>query len=189
VVRQRLAYQAEQVVLAQPAAAPVSDAELARYHRAHAARYTVPARYSFTQVFLSRSRRGQSLERDARALAARLQKACSGGERVAAHGDPSLLPGSLDDVDAATIDARFGPGFAAALGGVEPSVWSGPIASSYGVHLVCVRANAAAALVPLATARERVLADYRHDRRAELLAKRVRELRAAYRVDVQRVSS
>lgn len=189
VVRQRLAYQAEQLVLARPVTEAVSDAELRRYHERHAARYTAPARFSLAQVFVSRSRRGERAARDAERLSARLQGKKTPPLDATKCGDPSLLPPELEDVDAAALDARFGPGFAAAVAGLPGGVWSGPIPSAYGYHVVLVRSSSPAALAPLTAVRERVLADYRHDRRKETLAGRVRALRAGYRIDVRRSPS
>ncbi|MDB4991224.1 MAG: hypothetical protein JWN04_6402 [Myxococcaceae bacterium] len=186
VTRQRLMFQAEQLLTASNASTPATDRELTAYLHAHAARYTQPTRFSFTQVALVRARHGARLAQDAASLLEGLTRQAP-AEAQAQQGDPTLLPRSLDCAPAAALEARFGPSFGAALQDLPLDRWSGPVPSAYGLHLVFLRARSPKSVPALADIRTRVLADYRHDQRRELLRARVRALRGHYRIEVRRL--
>ena len=188
-VRRRLAFQSEQLLMARAEAEQPSDAALDAYSRAHAARYARPARFSLQQVLVSRDVHGANLSRAAAALRARLPEAAVDARAVGRLGDPSLLPGALVEVGARELDARFGPGFAKALDAAPLDAWAGPITGAYGLHYVRVTARIPGRVPPLSQIRERVLGDYRHDRRSDLLRERLRALRTRYRIDVRRQPS
>lgn len=183
VVRARLALQAEQlVVAAAPPDAP-SDATLGAYIDAHAARYGSPATLSLEQVYVRPERHGLMLARDLDVLARALADGIVPPERL---GDPTSLPRAVHGARDDLLNGRFGPGFAAAVADAPAGRWTGPIPSSYGVHFVRVIARTSARVPPLAEIRQRVLADYRHDRRAAILRDGLRALRAQYRIRVAR---
>jgi hypothetical protein len=185
VTRQRLAFQAEQLLTARVATEQPGDVVLDAYLRAHRVRYTLPQRVSFVQVFVSRGRHGAQLAVDASSLLSELTRARVAGDAAASFGDPSLLPHRFSAVDAVLVDAQLGAGFAEALWRSQPGQWAGPITSAYGQHLVLVEERIDGRLPALAELRERVLADYRHDRRRELLRERLRALRSSYRVELR----
>src|SRR5690606_15443184 len=58
-----------------------------------------------------------------------------------AEGDASLLPAALEDASASEIARVFGADFAAALDALPVGGWHGPLRSSFGVHLVELRAR------------------------------------------------
>jgi parvulin-like peptidyl-prolyl isomerase len=59
----------------------------------------------------------------------------------------------------------FGPEFVARLAALPPGRWSGPVASSYGSHLVRVEARTEPEPVTLAQARATVLRDFHEEQR------------------------
>jgi len=185
VARQRLAFQAEQLLGARSASERPSDAALSAYLREHAARYVVPARTSFVQVFLSRTERGDRAERDAEALRDRLAREEPALDDVHTRGDATRLPARLEVATGTEIEARFGPAFTAALHALPEGSWRGPIASPFGLHVVRVSARVPPTPPALASVRARVLADYQHDRRRALMRAQLDALRARYRVEVR----
>jgi hypothetical protein len=185
VTRQRLVFQAEQLLTASAATAEVGDDALQAYLQQHRERYAQPERLSFRQVFVSRARHADRLEAHAEALRAQLERAALAGSWEPAGGDPSLLPRQLEGADAASIEARFGAGFAQAVAAAELGRWSAPVASAYGLHLVWPLEHIAARVPTLAELRARVLADYRHDLRRRTLTERLRDLRARYRIELR----
>jgi hypothetical protein len=140
VVRRRLAQKMRLLLGEAARAEEPSEAELAAYLAAHAERFTEPARVTLSQRWF---------ESEARARAA----LAAGGEP---RGEAIALPAELPSHSEAELAARFGPGFAAAAFRAPDGRWSGPIASSYGHHLVRVRARAAARRSPLAAVRSQV---------------------------------
>lgn len=182
VVRARLKLQAEQLVVAAAQPPEPEDAALKAYAAAHAERYASPPTVSIEQVYVRPDRHGALLARDLRVLA----HALAAGTVPDRLGDPTSLPRRLQGAHAAALDARFGPRFFAALADAPLGRWTGPVSSSYGVHYVRVIARTPARIPALSEIRPRVLADYRHDRRAAVLRARLQALRAHYRIHVAR---
>lgn len=187
VARQRLTFQAEQLLASEAPGEGESDQTLTDYLRTHLDRYQAPPQVRITQVFLSRALRGDQLDADAARIADVLRTQPEPSD-LHALGDATLLPAALDASEQ-EIDQRFGPHFAAQLRPCAEGSWCGPVASVYGAHLVRIDARREAELPALSAVRTRVLADYLHDRRRERLRERLRALRAEYRIDVERLRS
>jgi hypothetical protein len=140
VVRRRLAQKMRLLLGEAARAVEPSGAELEAYLAAHAGRFTEPARILLSQRWFDSEAEAKT------ALAA-------GGEP---RGEAIALPGELPSHSEAELAARFGPAFAAAAFAAPDGRWSGPIASSYGHHLVRVRARTPARRSPLAAVRSQV---------------------------------
>lgn len=132
-----------------------------------------PARVRISQVFLSRDRRGAALAEDARRLGASL-KGVTPAESDR-FGDPFLHGTHLPDLTVRELDNLFGPGFGEALAAAPTGAWSGPYASSYGLHWVWVHERTPAQRVSREEARaallERVRLRHRDEAFHHLLAK------------------
>ncbi|MFI5216379.1 MAG: peptidyl-prolyl cis-trans isomerase [Candidatus Limnocylindria bacterium] len=137
VVRRRLVQRLELRALAWARATEPSDAELAELLAREQERFALPARVRLTQVFLSRDRHGAGLAAADRALAKQL--ASLPPELALRLGDPFLLGSQLPPRTHAELAGSFGAGFAGAVAGLSQGRWSGPIASSYGLHRVYVQ--------------------------------------------------
>jgi hypothetical protein len=184
VVRRRLVERMRLAIAAAAAPAPPPDAELEAILAHEPERFRRPPLVQLTQVYLSRDRRGAGLERDARTLLAELGARGVPPEQAALRGDPFLWPARLPLSSERALAARLGPGFAAAAVRLEPERWSGPIASSYGLHLVWVHRRLPGRLPPLAEVRDEVVARWREQREAEALAQALSVLRREVEVRV-----
>jgi hypothetical protein len=146
VVRRRLA-QKMRLLLAEPARdAEPSEAELAAWLAAHPERFTEPERVTLAQLYF----------RDAARARGALPALASGEAPTPGLGDPLALPRELPSHSRAELAARFGPAFADAAFAAPDGRWHGPVASSYGAHLVKVRARTPARVSPLAAVRSEV---------------------------------
>ena len=161
------------------------DGELRAYLERHRDRYLQPARTSLWHVFLARERRGAAIDRDARALLARLRAQATPPATAAALGDPFPPGVHLRAQSAQDLTRVFGPDFAPAILGLAPGSWAGPVRSAYGLHLVWVEETAPARMPPLDAVRSQVLAQYRDERQEADLAELMRTLRAKYVVRVE----
>ena len=135
----------------------------------HADRYRQGPRFAFRQVGF----RGDAAEAQARRLLARLASAGPDAS-LDGLGDLKMLPADVDLAPRSEVERLFGTVFADALPGLPLGQWSGPVPSSFGMHVVLVRKREAE--------REPVLEDVRGIVQRELLAERkVRQLAAMER--------
>ena len=160
------------------AAAPSAD-EVEDYFARHAERYRRPPRTTFDHVFLSADRRTDPAG-DATALLPRIRAA--GGADWQRLGDPFMLSRTYADRTDAEIAGMFGAGFANAVSALPKDGWSGPVESTYGMHLVRVHERTPPRRPSLDELRERVVADLREERRRERGRAAFRALRDDYEV-------
>lgn len=96
-------------------------------------------------------------------------------------GDP-FLGGPRARGTSKQLDARFGPGFGAAVSAVGGDGWSDPIRSSYGLHRVRITERIPGGAPSLDEVRERVRRDLLAERAASERARRLDELVEAMQV-------
>jgi hypothetical protein len=156
--------------------------DVAAWFEANQERYRTPARVSFTQVFIDLDRRGETGEREARVILAGLRQGSVTPESV---GDGMLLDATYDGHSVQDIEGLFGSDFTAALPGLAPGEWSGPVASGYGLHLVRLDARSAGEIPPLAQIETRVRADIDYERRQQANEEIYQRFLARYEVVVE----
>lgn len=178
VVRRRLIERVRLAVAEAARREPIETAELEAYLAAHAELFRRPARVDLAQVFLSRDRRGESLERDAAEIAARLAQQSPTAAEALAWSDPSLLPQSLAGVSEDEIARHFGDDFARAAHAAETGVWTGPIPSTFGLHFLRVGARWPAVDPPLFEVEAGVRARVQRDREEAALRRLLEQLRS-----------
>jgi len=178
-VRQKMEFLAEDMAAAEP-----SDEELAAYLASNPDRFRTEDRLTFHHVFLSATRRGSALDGDAKQIAETLVRASAPAD-TATIGDPFLLGAEFREMSQSDVARTFGEGFAKQLSAAEPGRWQGPIASSFGVHLVFVDERTRGNLPPLDTVREAVQREWLNARRIEAEQKLYRTLRDRYQIVVE----
>lgn len=182
IVRRRLLQKMEFLLEGLHPVPEPSDAELEAYRTEHADRYHAPARIGLTHVFVSRDRHGDT----AMAEAERLRAALEHGADPADLGDPFLRGRELRAQSEQDLSGIFGPAFARVALELPLGAWSGPITSSYGLHLVRVSDRTAAETPPLARIRTVVLQDWTEERRLAALRQALADLQKTYDVRVER---
>lgn len=155
-IRRRLAQKVEFLVRDTALLAEPDEEELRAYHERNADRYRSDGTVSFIHVFFSTDARAQATE-DARVVLASLE---GGPDRAATLGDRSLLGHEFSEMNGSAVRSVFGPEFAEELMTIEPHVWSGPIASAYGIHLVYATQLEPPAPLTFEETRERVRIDW-----------------------------
>jgi PPIC-type PPIASE domain len=185
VIRHRLRQKLELVSEDAVARAEPTDAQLSAWLDAHPGDFGVDPAFTFSHVYLSPERRGASLDRDAALLLANLRR---GGRQadLAALGDPFLLGHRFDAVPARDVRSQFGARFAAVLDTLSPGRWTGPIESSYGAHLVLLRARVAGRMPALEEVRDAVRRDWSNAQRVAANEKLYQTLLERYRVTVEK---
>ena len=160
-----------------------SDDQLAEYLAAHTDQFRVNPRLTFKQVYLNSDGRGDSIDADARELLI----AFKGDPSIDAStlGDHILLEYGYTDVSMREIANMFGQQFAAAVVDLEPEVWSGPIESGYGVHLVFVDERREARLPELDEVRDQVRREWDNARRVDATEMFFSNLLARYEIVIE----
>jgi hypothetical protein len=166
VVRRRLAQKMEFMVQDTAQAVDPGEEELRRLYEAEHERFRSPARVTFTHVYFNPSRRGAQVEADARAALKQLSNA-GAAANASEVGDRFLAQYDFVDADEPEVAAMLGPEFARRVFALPPGAWQGPVASSYGIHLVRVARMDAAQPREFATVRGQVLQLWREQRERE----------------------
>lgn len=184
IVRRRLVQKMEFVNQGlEPHPAP-TDAELQAILDRHAARYTIASRLTLEHVFVSSNLHPT----DAPAVAADLRERLAAGEDPARLGDPFLRGRTFRAQSEGEIAGVFGPEFARAVVALPADEWAGPIASSFGLHLVRVSERSGGRRATLAEARHELERDWDEQQRAAGAKKALEQLRARYDVRIEPVS-
>lgn len=183
VIRRRLAVKMDFLTEDAAATTTPSDQELEEFLAEHPDKFNVELLTSFAQVFVNRSQRGESSMAHAEHLLSLLRDKASSDWR--SLGDPLPLPSEYEAVAENEIARRFGRDFPRRLAALPVGSWSGPVESSYGLHLVLVQKRMAARIPPLTEVRDEVLREWRAEQRRELGSNLRRQRRARYAVTVQ----
>ena len=164
IVRRRLAQKVE--FLAQSVASTVepSDAELQAFFDDNQERYRVPEQVGFSHVYFSGSNRGASAETAARGALTRLATGEVPTAEAAQLGDRFMLQYEYPPQSRDQIRDLFGPRFASRLFELPVDEWTGPVPSSYGVHVVHVRQRVPSRLPALGEVRSQVARDLNEER-------------------------
>jgi parvulin-like peptidyl-prolyl isomerase len=185
IIRRRLAQKLEFLIQDLAAAREPSEAELSAFFEERQAAYRLPARVSFSQLFFNPDRRGRAAEADAGLVLADL-RAGTLPAAAADQGDRFLMGESYSEQSAQDVEAVFGPKFARTLFEVAPGDgWSGPIASSYGWHLVRIEARSAARQPLLTEVTDQVWHDWSYEQRRDANAAVIDRLVARYELVIE----
>lgn len=135
IVKRRLAQKMQFLAEDVAAAHEPEAAELEAWYAKNAAKFALPGRVNFRQVYFSPDRRGTRASEDA---AKALVKLAEQGVDAKVAGDPFMLQDYYGDRTPEQVAKEFGPVFAQALFRAEPGRWQGPVESGFGWHLVFV---------------------------------------------------
>jgi peptidyl-prolyl cis-trans isomerase C len=161
IVRRRLAQKMEFLANDIVSGAGPKEAELREFFAKNSSRYARSGRVTFRHVYFSTEKRGPKAESAAREGLAALKK----GESDAAMGDPFLHGFEFVEREPDDVIAAFGSDFAKQLETQATGEWSGPVASSYGIHLVRVVARTQPSALTFDAVRDTVVRDFNEERR------------------------
>jgi parvulin-like peptidyl-prolyl isomerase len=161
-LRQKLEFVAEELA----DAVEPTEQQLQQFLDEHPDSFRVERHATFSHIYLSRDRRGDSLEADARQLLDKLRAADNEPFDPADQGDSFLLPHYHENLREGEISNLFGQDFGPQVLAVEAGQWSGPCASAYGLHLVLLHEKTAGRVPTLDEVRAAVRRDWYAARRA-----------------------
>jgi hypothetical protein len=178
-VRQRMEFLAGEMSVPEP-----SDAELAAYLASNPERFRAEDQLSFHQVFLSATRRANTIDSDSKQLAGILARA-DGAVDATSLGDAFLLGEEFRDVSPTKITSIFGESFAKQLSLTEKGRWQGPVSSGFGQHFVFISGRTPGHLPPLDAIRPAVQREWANARRLEVEQKLYASLRDRYEIVIE----
>lgn len=184
IIRRRLRQKLEFLTDEAGSAASPTDEELEAFLEEHADAYRFPPLLSLRQIYFSVDRRGESAADDARELLGHLPAGRwpEDGETL---GDRLLLTVPESPSSPTEIARLFGERFAAAVAALPVGVWSGPVESGYGLHLVLVTERRDGRMPALEEVRREVERDWFARRRERVAEEFYGELRRRYDVVVR----
>jgi hypothetical protein len=178
-VRQKMEFLAEDMSVPEP-----SEEQLAVYLASNSERFRAEDQLPFHQVFLSATRRANTIEDDSKQVASVLARADATVD-AAALGDPFLLGQEFRDVSPSNVISTFGQEFARRISAMETGRWQGPLPSSFGQHFVVINERVSGGLPPLDAVRPAVRREWANARRLEAESKLYASLRERYEIIVE----
>jgi hypothetical protein len=176
VIRRRLRQKMDFLVGAAGSALQPDDEELAAFFAESKADFTTPPRVSFMQVYLGES--------PSEAEVAAALDALKDGADPATVGQRSLLPQGLPATPEQGVDGQYGRGMFAQVVELPKGVWSGPVSSGYGKHLVSVLEVSMPETPELDSIREQVISAWRAREVERLSESQYQALRDRYTVEL-----
>ena len=185
IVRRRLVQKLEFLTEDLVAQAAPTDAELEAYFVEHQTRYEVPPRVSFAHIYFNADRRENALA-DAERVLAELETDAEPPSRAPELGDRFMLQYDYPNRSSRDVEQTFGREFAETLFRLSAqATWQGPVASSYGYHLVRVTNRTESMLPELTAVKERVRLDFESARRERANEAYLQSLLAQYDVTIE----
>ena len=178
-VRQKMEFLADDMSVPEP-----SDEQLAAYLASNPERFRAEDQLTFHQVFLSATRRANTIDNDSKQIASILARA-DGAVDATVLGDPFLLGEEFRSVSPSKVTSIFGESFAKQISVMEKGRWQGPISSGFGQHFVFISEWVSGNLPPLDPVRPVVHREWANARRLEAEQKLYASLRNRYEIVVE----
>jgi hypothetical protein len=178
-VRQKMEFLADDMSVPEP-----SDEQLASYLASNPERFKAEDQLTFHQVFLSATRRANTIDSDSKQIAGILARA-DGAVDATVLGDPFLLGEEFRNVSPSKVTSIFGESFAKQISVMEKGRWRGPISSGFGQHFVFISEWVSGNLPPLDAVRPVVHREWANARRLEAEQKLYASLRNRYEIVVE----
>ena len=178
-VRQKMEFLADDMSVPEP-----SDEQLAAYLASNPERFRAEDQLTFHQVFLSATRRANTIDSDSKQIGSILARA-DGAVDATVLGDPFLLGEEFRNVSPSKVTSIFGESFAKQISVMEKGRWQGPISSGFGQHFVFISEWVSGNLPPLDAVRPVVHREWANARRLEAEQKLYASLRNRYEIVVE----
>jgi hypothetical protein len=182
-VRQKMEFLTEDMSAPEP-----TDEQLEAYLASNPDRFRAEDQITFRQIFLSATRRANTLQDDSKQVASALARA-DGAVDATALGDSFLLGEDFRGLSATKVTNLFGESFAKRILAMEKDSWQGPVSSGFGEHFVFISERVSGGLPPLDAIRPAVRREWANARRLEAERKLYASLRGRYEIVVEASSA
>ncbi len=182
VVRRRMRQKLEFMFEDLTAVRDPTDEELGAFLEEHADIFRRPPRVTFRQVFVNVDTRGALAAPAAEEALARLRQ--DEDMDPGTLSDPTLLPAAMAAASPDDIARVFGTELAEQMADLPAGEWSGPVRSTYGLHLVRIDEREPGRMPSLDEVRADVLRDWEGQRRQQANDAFYEALRGRYDIEV-----
>jgi len=182
IIRRRLAQKMEFLSADLAMQVEPTDAQVQAFLAENRERFLEPARISFRHVYFNPDKRGQSAKTDAETLRAALEAADVGYSAV--YGDRFMLDSEYTLASEREVAGLFGQQFATDIFMLDAGVWTGPIESGFGLHLVNISERVGARLPEFKDIRDKVRNEYLANQRAEVDEAVYQSLKGRYEISI-----
>jgi parvulin-like peptidyl-prolyl isomerase len=184
VVRRRMSQKMEFISNDLASLAEPDDAQLQTYLDQNPEIFTIPGRISYSQVYLDPDKRGEQVYKDAELLLAELSQQTV-DEDASMVGDPFMGGYYFTDETGFGVGRIFGTAFAQTLFELPVGVWTGPVESGYGLHLVRIDSRKNPQTPPLEQVRDKVRMDWVSEQQRKTNDMLYAELRKRYEIIIE----
>ena len=164
-----------------PIADPTED-ELKEYFLRHRKQYDLPKRISLRHVFINQTSTAEPWEKRATAFLDKL----SSGTDPDSLGDPFIRGTFFRQRTQKEITEIFGARFAETVFSLPAGDWTGPIKSSYGIHLVLIESEPKAEPSTFEKMRPQVIRHLKAKRREEANRSAINRLKEKYDIEIEK---
>ena len=161
-----------------------TDDELKNYLRENQEKYRIPEMISFTQVYFNPGKRKDVME-EAKTVMARLKSAQSTPEEAVSLGDTIMIDSSFREKSPDEAARILGREFADELFSIDEKGWQGPIASTFGLHLVYISDRIASRMPEFENIREDVKNDFMYRRKKKVIDSAYNAVKSRYTILVE----
>lgn len=188
VIRRRVAQKMNFVADGLAPEAP-SDETLNAWLEENSDAYDVPPRFTFEQIYINPAKHAGDLDAYLANTLNVLQGAADPGNDVNGPGDSIMLPAEVAAATPRDIERVFGLEFAAAVAGLDPGRWQGPVVSGYGLHFVRLQEVLPGRAPRLDEVRDEVERDFLDDQASQISESFYEALRGRYTVRIEAADS
>lgn len=186
VVRRRLAQKVEFISSDLADQLEPGEEELAAYLSNNPAKFELPGRISFTQIYLNTDRHRENIEQDALDLLGQLKQE-KPGLNILEAGDPFMFGAQHDQLSHHGVSRLFGGEFATRLFELPVGTWAGPVWSGYGLHLVLIEEKTETSQPELSDVLDDVRNEWVTEQRRALNEALYKSLRQRYEIEIEGV--
>ncbi|MBA5777534.1 peptidyl-prolyl cis-trans isomerase [Stappia sp. F7233] len=182
IVRRRMAQKMQFLAEDIAAAREPTIAELKSWYADNNRLFEMAPRLSFRHIYFSPDRRGKNAQADAAAALEELSGTSADRVEGSGLGDRFMFQDYYGERSLQAIAREFGAGFAQSIDDLQPGVWSGPVQSGLGWHLVRVDKVIAGRVPRFEEVANEVKTAWLGQQKAEAWRKSYDEMRAKYTV-------
>ena len=180
-VRMALIQKMQMLAAGQADARSVTKEDLSAFFALRKEQYRIPARISLIQVFF---KDGTDSRVRVDSLLSQFQEQEPTEAILREAGDATMIGAVQKAVTASDLEKQFGTDFTAEVLSLPEQIWSGPVRSGYGLHVVKVFDRKPGRIPALAEVRDKVEGDLLYEARRATQEQGFQEIAGKYRVAI-----